>query len=231
MPMTSFWCFSINKFGTQFEGARAFLFHETLLLHQSPPVSSSRSTWTTIHPLAGSPPYGLPTRLRLRQPRPAANTAVILEAKEAAEKFQIGVRRTHMARLGASKKKKSSHTADPRQIKKELKRVTEQLDSSRSRARTKQLGITRGLGASDRNGRGAGYHRCSPTDVQPVLDAIVESASRVCGIDRLVLRLREGNAMVPRAHFGPAPITSPEISADEATTLPLDARAWRAPHS
>jgi GAF domain-containing protein len=55
----------------------------------------------------------------------------------------------------------------------------------------------------------------SPTDVQPVLDAIVESAARVCGIDRLVLRLREGNAMVPRAHFGPAPITSPEISADE----------------
>ena len=46
----------------------------------------------------------------------------------------------------------------------------------------------------------------SPTDVQPVLDAIVESAARVCGIDDVVLRLREGNAMVPRAHFGPIPI-------------------------
>ena len=32
----------------------------------------------------------------------------------------------------------------------------------------------------------------SPTDVQPVLDAIVESAARVCGIDDVVLRLREG---------------------------------------
>ena len=42
----------------------------------------------------------------------------------------------------------------------------------------------------------------SPTDVQPVLDAIVESAARVCGIDDVVLRLVEGNAMVPRAHFG-----------------------------
>ena len=45
----------------------------------------------------------------------------------------------------------------------------------------------------------------SPTDVQPVLDAIVESAARVCGIDDVLLRLREGNTMVPRAHFGPYP--------------------------
>ena len=55
----------------------------------------------------------------------------------------------------------------------------------------------------------------SPTDVQPVLDAIVESAARVCGIDDVVLRLREGNAMVPRAHFGPIPIGRVEISIDE----------------
>ncbi len=50
--------------------------------------------------------------------------------------------------------------------------------------------------------RDARHHRRSPTDVQPVLDAIVESAARVCGIDDVVLRLREGNSMVPRAHFG-----------------------------
>ena len=55
----------------------------------------------------------------------------------------------------------------------------------------------------------------SPTDVQPVLDAIVESAARVCGIDDVVLRLREGNTMVPRAHFGPVPIGRVEISIDE----------------
>ena len=41
----------------------------------------------------------------------------------------------------------------------------------------------------------------SPTDVQPVLDAIVESAARVCGIDDVVLRLREGNTMVPAGSF------------------------------
>ena len=70
----------------------------------------------------------------------------------------------------------------------------------------------------------------SPTDVQPVLDAIVESAARVCGIDDVVLRLREGNVMVPRAHFGSIPIGRVEISIDEPQHS-LDARAWHAPHS
>ena len=41
----------------------------------------------------------------------------------------------------------------------------------------------------------------SPTDVQPVLDAIVESAARVCGVDDVVLRLREGNTMVRARSF------------------------------
>ena len=57
----------------------------------------------------------------------------------------------------------------------------------------------------------------SPTDVQPVLDAIVESAAKVCGIDDVALRLREGNAMIPQAHFGPIPLSMirTEISIDE----------------
>ena len=56
----------------------------------------------------------------------------------------------------------------------------------------------------------------SPTDVQPVLDAIVESAARVCGIDDVVLRLHEGNTMVVRAHFGSMPIGRVEISLDDS---------------
>src|SRR5262249_28232305 len=55
----------------------------------------------------------------------------------------------------------------------------------------------------------------SPTDVQPVLDAIVESAARVCGIDNLGLRLRDGNKLVSRAQFGPVPPGRVEISVDE----------------
>ena len=55
----------------------------------------------------------------------------------------------------------------------------------------------------------------SPTDVQPVLDAIVESAARVCGIDDVLLRLREENTFLPRAHFGPMSINRLEVGTDE----------------
>src|SRR5262249_1084649 len=55
----------------------------------------------------------------------------------------------------------------------------------------------------------------SPTDVQPVLDAIVESAARVCGIDDVVLRLREGDALFQRANFGPIPLAGVAISIDD----------------
>src|SRR5262249_48613994 len=57
----------------------------------------------------------------------------------------------------------------------------------------------------------------SPTDVQPVLDAIVESATRVCGVDDVELRLHEGNNMISRAHIGPIPIPASrvEIRVDE----------------
>src|SRR5215469_7770868 len=54
----------------------------------------------------------------------------------------------------------------------------------------------------------------SPTDVQPVLDAIVESAAKVCGIDDVVLRFRDGDVMVARAHFGPIPMPRNEVSVD-----------------
>src|SRR5258705_8463776 len=55
----------------------------------------------------------------------------------------------------------------------------------------------------------------SPTDVQPVLEAIVESAAKVCGIDDVVLRLREGDTLVSRAHFGSVPMSRIDISMDE----------------
>ena len=69
-----------------------------------------------------------------------------------------------------------------------------------------QRRIARGPGASDGNGRGARHH-------QPLADGRAagprrhrRERRRVCGIDDVVLRLREGNTMVARAHFGPIPI-------------------------
>jgi GAF domain-containing protein len=56
----------------------------------------------------------------------------------------------------------------------------------------------------------------SPTDVQPVLEAIVESAAKVCGVDDVVLRLREGDSMVARAHFGPVSNVRVKISSDDS---------------
>src|SRR5262249_42528324 len=57
----------------------------------------------------------------------------------------------------------------------------------------------------------------SPTDVQPVLDSIVESAARVCGIDDVSLRLREGDSLVTRARIGPIPVVTSlvKISIDD----------------
>ena len=48
----------------------------------------------------------------------------------------------------------------------------------------------------------------SPTDVQPVLDAIVESAVRVCGIDDVLLRLRDGNSLVRGLILVPYPLVA-----------------------
>jgi signal transduction histidine kinase len=59
----------------------------------------------------------------------------------------------------------------------------------------------------------------SPTDVQPVLDAIVESAARVCSVDDVLLRLVENDLLTVRAHTGPhdvrdnvVPVQLPQIS-------------------
>src|SRR5215831_11483525 len=110
-----------------------------------------------------------------------------------------------MARLGASKKKKSSRDTELSQLKKELKRVTEQLESRDRELEQRNAELRQALEHQTATAEVLGIISRSPTDVQPVLDAIVESAARVCGIDDMTLRLRDGNHMVARAHFGPVP--------------------------
>src|SRR5215467_6064745 len=136
-----------------------------------------------------------------------------------------------MARLGVSKKKKSPRATKLSQLKKELKRVTEQLEfrdrelaeslqrESATASENEQLRQERheALEHQTATSEVLGIISRSPTDVQPVLNAIVESAARVCGIEDAELRLREGNVLVSRAHFGPIPVPQSrvEISIDD----------------
>jgi two-component system, NtrC family, sensor kinase len=46
----------------------------------------------------------------------------------------------------------------------------------------------------------------SPTELQPVLDAVAEYAARVCGADDAVIRQVEGDVLRVVAHFGAIPI-------------------------
>lgn len=55
----------------------------------------------------------------------------------------------------------------------------------------------------------------SPTDVQPVLDALVEAAVRFCGASDATISLRDGDEIVRKAHKGP-------LSADVGARRPLD---------
>src|SRR4030095_16485592 len=48
----------------------------------------------------------------------------------------------------------------------------------------------------------------SPTDLQPVLDAIAQSAARVCGSDDATIRLIEEDTLSLVAHYGTIPPTS-----------------------
>ena len=49
----------------------------------------------------------------------------------------------------------------------------------------------------------------SPTDIQPVLDAIAQSAARVCGSDDATIRLLDGDETFLAAHFGSIPPSAP----------------------
>src|SRR5262249_17544596 len=103
-----------------------------------------------------------------------------------------------MARLGASKKKKSSRANELSRIKKELKRVTEQLES-----RDRELAE-----ASEREAATGDILRViasSPNDLQPVLDVVAENAARLCdATDALILR-RADDAVQVVAQYGPIP--------------------------
>jgi len=59
----------------------------------------------------------------------------------------------------------------------------------------------------------------SPTDIQPVLDAVAASAARVCGAnDALILRV-EGDSTRRVAHVGTVPLVLPEVRPIDRTSV------------
>src|SRR5262245_48700315 len=103
-----------------------------------------------------------------------------------------------MARLGVSKNKKSPRTTEPSQLKKELKRVTKQLES-----RDRELAE-----ASEREAATGDILRViasSPNDLQPVLDVVAENAVRLCEANDAVIWRVDGNMLQRVAVCGPMP--------------------------
>src|SRR5262249_8506848 len=97
-----------------------------------------------------------------------------------------------MARLGVSKKKKSPRATELSQLKKELQRISAQLES-RDREQTATSEILRVIARS-------------PTDLQAVLDGIAERAARLCDAEDAAIFRVDGNFLRLAAHFGAIPM-------------------------
>src|SRR5262247_3039110 len=102
-----------------------------------------------------------------------------------------------MARVGASKKKKSPRATELSQLKRELKRVTEQLES-RDREQIATSEILRVIASS-------------PTDLQSVLNTVAENAARLCEANDATIGRIDGNTLqrLGSAKYGPMPASPP----------------------
>ena len=103
-----------------------------------------------------------------------------------------------MAKLGVTKKKKSPRANELSKLKKELHRVTEQLDS-----RDRELAEALEQQAS--TGEILRVIASSPNDLQPVLDAVAESAARLCEANNAVIHRVDGDVIHPAATHGAMP--------------------------
>src|SRR5215468_7301176 len=102
-----------------------------------------------------------------------------------------------MARLGVSKKKKSPPATELSQLKKEVQRLTEQLEA-RDREQTATSEILRVIASS-------------PTDIQPVLDVVAENAARLCDSNDATIHRVDGDLFRRVAHYGPVPVPESQL--------------------
>ena len=91
-----------------------------------------------------------------------------------------------MVRLGITKKKKSPRSTDElSQLKEDLRRVSEQLQS-------RERELAESLEQQTATNEILGVIASSPTDIQPVLNTVAANAARLCEATDAQIRLVEG---------------------------------------
>jgi signal transduction histidine kinase len=105
-----------------------------------------------------------------------------------------------MGWLRAAKKKKNPQATERSQLKEELRRVTGKLASRESE-------LAEALEQQTATSEILRVIASSPTDIQPVLDAVVESAAQLCNAtDGLIARV-DGDVLIPgQAKYGSLPV-------------------------
>ena len=95
-----------------------------------------------------------------------------------------------MGRLGAVRQKRNPQTTKLSQLKVELRRVSEKLESREGE-------LAEALERQPATSEILRVIASSPSDIQPVLDAVVESAARLCNAtDGLIGRI-DGDILLP----------------------------------
>ena len=100
--------------------------------------------------------------------------------------------------MGSQRRKREAARRRTQPLKKELQSVSEQLESCK---RELAEGRERETATSEILREIAS----SPTDIQPVLDVVVECAAKLCAANDAVLLRLEGDSLRPSAHCGPMP--------------------------
>src|SRR5262249_26338865 len=105
-----------------------------------------------------------------------------------------------MGWLGTINKKENPQATELRQLREELGRISEKLEARESE-------LAEALEQQSATSEILRAIASSPTDIQPVLDAVVESAARLCkATDGLIARV-DGDILIPAvAKYGSMPV-------------------------
>src|SRR5882724_5102244 len=106
-----------------------------------------------------------------------------------------------MGWLRAIKQKDNPQATELSQVKEELRRVSEKLESREGE-------LAEALEQQSATSEILRVIASSPTDIQPVLDAVIESAARLCGdaTDGLIARIDEDVLLPAVAKYGSMPV-------------------------